>query len=156
MTKNNSPVFLSTQEERPVELPLDGSRVELLRLRIPEHLYGRQTKLDGFFQSNFFVVGMEDSIEPVQLPYKYEIAYQIMLESAEANYSPASSILLDTVSGVQQPVRFDVEHNTNPNFTVSLPCVSGDLLLMASVVESQGGVAGAFVNTRSMNALLIN
>ncbi|MGM7684505.1 hypothetical protein ACSVDA_20495 [Cytobacillus sp. Hm23] len=75
MTKNNSPVFLSTQEEKPIEFPLDGTRVELLRLRIPEHLYGRQAKLDGFFQSNFFVVGMNDNIEPVILPYKYEIGY---------------------------------------------------------------------------------
>ncbi|MGM7685183.1 hypothetical protein ACSVDA_24060 [Cytobacillus sp. Hm23] len=156
MTKNHTTVFISAQEDRPVELPLDGARVEILRLKVPKALYGRQVKLDGFFQSNFFVVGLENNVEQENLPYKYEIAYQVMAESAEVNYSPASPLLLDTVSGVQQPVRFDVEHNTNPNFTIAVPCVSGDLVLMASVVETQGGVAGAFVNSRSMNALLLN
>ncbi|MGM7685260.1 hypothetical protein ACSVDA_24450 [Cytobacillus sp. Hm23] len=155
MTKNHSTEFLATQEDQPLSLPIDGSRVELLRLRIPKHLYGSQMKLDGFFQSNFFVVGLENNVEQDVLPYKYEIAYQVMAESAEVNYSSASPLLLDTVSGVQQPAEFSVEHNTNPNFTVSVPCVSGDLVLMASVVETQGGVAGAFVNSRSMNALLL-
>ncbi|WP_214482248.1 hypothetical protein [Bacillus sp. SM2101] len=156
MTKNHCTEFLSTQETKPIELPLDGTRVELLRLRIPKHLYGRQTKLDGFFQSNFFVVGLENTAEQSSLSYKYEVAYQVMVESTEANYTPASPLLLDTVSGVQQPAEFNVEHNTNPNFTVSVPCAAGDLVLMASVVETQGGVAGAFINSRSMNALLLN
>ncbi|MDX8366046.1 hypothetical protein [Cytobacillus sp. IB215665] len=154
MTKNQTIGFLSTQEDKPTILPLDGARVELLRLRIPKHLYGRQVKLDGFLQSNFVVAGFENDVELTSFPYKYELAYQVMVESAEANLTMASPLLLDTVSGVQQPAQFEVEHNTNPNFTISIPCLAGDLVLMASVAETQGGVEGAFVNTRSMNALL--
>ncbi|MEW9503016.1 hypothetical protein [Jeotgalibacillus marinus] len=153
MTKTRATQLLSVQEEQAIELPLDGKRVEVLRLRIPNSLKGRQVKLDGFFQSNFFVADFEnDDVKQANLPYKYEIAYQVMTKSEEGNMAQVSPILLDTVSGVQQFTEFSVEHNTNPNFTIGLPCVAGDIVLMASVVEVQGGVAGAFVNTRSMNA----
>ena len=155
MGNRNSTKLLAVQEELPIELPLDGSRVELLRLCVPDEYVGRTIKLDGFFQSNFFVVDLDLSDEDqVLLPYKYELAFQVMAADEALNLTPASPILLDTVSGVQQPVEFTVEHNTSPNFTLSLPFVTGDLILMANVLESQGGVAGAFVNARALNATI--
>ncbi|WP_181349617.1 hypothetical protein [Thalassobacillus sp. CUG 92003] len=153
MGRNKGTHVISTQEERPIELPLDGTSVELLRLSVPEQLHGHSLKLDGFFQSNFFVIECDDlEVEQTALPYKYEIAFQVMTEADEGLFVvPATPILRDSVIGVQQPVEFSVEHNTSPNFTVTLPCVDSDIVVMAWVSEVQGGVAGAFVNARSIN-----
>ncbi|MGM7684942.1 hypothetical protein ACSVDA_22810 [Cytobacillus sp. Hm23] len=153
MTKSVTQLF-AVQEERSILLPGDGTEVALLELNLPEHVQGRQMKIDGSFQSNFFIGELpeaDETLPPQPASYKFVLNYRLaaMLEGNKTQISP---IFADTVSGVQLASDFQVEHSTAPNFTFGMNCLTADtIFLMASATEMQGDVRDAFVRTRAMN-----
>uniref|UniRef100_UPI00397A112C hypothetical protein n=1 Tax=Nanhaiella sioensis TaxID=3115293 RepID=UPI00397A112C len=119
-------------------MPDDGNEVTLLELKLPEYVHGRQVKIDGSFQSNFFIGALSavnDTLPSQPVSYKFVINYRLAA-MFEGNRIQVSPILADTVSGVQLESDFQVEHSTAPNFTFGMNCLTADtIFLMASAAE---------------------
>ncbi|MDP5274230.1 hypothetical protein [Chengkuizengella axinellae] len=151
----NYQVFSNDLEVTPVlSSTLNGERVTLLTLTIPNCFNINLFKIDAFFELSFFI---EDNTNPDEaVLFIVDVDYQLF-DGIGENAKELTPLLAETISGTasfSEQFKIDFESNTMPNLTIVAESLTNNTLyLVANLKQIEGEVFIPFIRFHSMNAV---